>query len=257
MKHTLSTTDLTILEHIVFVAEKSAKTIQFCFKKGKHQTYITPKRDLLVSFDLQTPIDFDYPIANLKTFLADDIKDLDPDKNNVDISQLVLATDKDEEGFNTKIIYELDFTHADLINNQKLKKYRHFNIIGQGPEQKEENAQLVGKQTSNTLLYFQYQNHERSWWFDDNNKKHVSKGKSTRKFRYVMKRDVLRLLPNDYNLILRKEVVQFQFKHLNYYFLPVVVWTSHSVKDWTDTYSLIDDKDLIKQYKKKGYMLEA
>jgi hypothetical protein len=89
---------------LVFVAEKSAKTIQFCFKKGKHQTYITPKKDWLVSCDLQAPISFDYPIANLKTFLADDIKDLDPDKNNVDISQLVLATDKDELGFNTKII---------------------------------------------------------------------------------------------------------------------------------------------------------
>ena len=72
-----------------------------------------------------------------------------------------------------------------------------------------------------------------------------------------MKRDILRLLPNDYNLILRKEVVQFQFKHLNYYFLPIVEWVGHSVKDWTDTYSLIDDKDLIKQYQKKGFMLEV
>jgi len=250
MKYTLADKDITILEHLVFVAEKSAKTIQFCFKKGKHQTYIAPKKDLLVSFDLQAPISFDYPIANLKTFLADDIKDLDPDKNNVDISQLVLATDKDEEGFNTKIIYELDFTHADLINNQKLKKYRHFNIIGQGPSQKEETG---AKQSSNTLLYFQYQNHERSWWFDDNNRKQISKGKSTRKFRYVMKRDVLRLLPNDYNLILRKGVVQFQFKHLNYYFLPIVDWTGHSVKDWTHTFNLIDDKHLIKQYQKKNH----
>ena len=240
MKYTLADKDITILEHLVFVAEKSAKTIQFCFKKGKHQTYITPKKDLLVSFDLQAPISFDYPIANLKTFLADDIKDLDPDKNNVDITQLVLPTDKDEEGFNTQIIQEIDFTHADLITNQRLKQYRHFNIIGQ-----------------DNKCYFQYQNHERSWWFDDLNKEVIQHGKSSRKFRYVMKRDILRLLPNDYNLILRKEVVQFQFKHLNYYFLPVVVWTSHSVKDWTDTYSLIDDKDLIKQYKKKGFMLEA
>ena len=88
MKYTLADKDIAILEHVVFVAEKSAKTIQFCFRKGKHQTYINPKKELFVSFDLQTPIDFDYPIANLKTFLADDIKDLDPDKNNVDISKL-------------------------------------------------------------------------------------------------------------------------------------------------------------------------
>ena len=45
--HSLTDKDITILEHIVFVAEKSAKTVQFCFKKGKQQSYITPKKERL------------------------------------------------------------------------------------------------------------------------------------------------------------------------------------------------------------------
>ena len=200
MKHTLANTDITILEHIVFAAEKSAKVIQFCFKKGIEQSYITPKKDLLITFNLSTPITFDYPIANLKTFLAGAITELNSDKNQTDISQLVLPTTQDIAVFQTKIVQELDFTLDDLKTNQRLKKYKHLNIMG-----------------VNKKCVFRYQNHERSWWFDDGNKEVVNHGKCSRKFRYVIARDRLRLLPNDYKLILRdKDVIQFQLKHLNY-----------------------------------------
>jgi hypothetical protein len=83
MKHTLTDKDITILEHIVFVAEKSAKVIQFCFKKGTHQVYITPKKELLITFNLSTPIAFDYPVANLKTFLATASNAIGVDRLNV------------------------------------------------------------------------------------------------------------------------------------------------------------------------------
>ena len=110
MKHTLSTTDLTILEHIVFVAEKSAKTVQFYFKKGTEQTYITPKKDLLVIFNLSEPIGFDYPVIDLKKFIATYSPGaVDSQKNTVDISSMVIHTQEDAERFKTDVVQELDF----------------------------------------------------------------------------------------------------------------------------------------------------
>ena len=237
MKHTLSTTDLTILEHIVFVAEKSAKTVQFYFKKGIEQTYITPKKDLLVTFNLSEPIGFDYPVIDLKKFIATySPVAVDFKKNTVDISSMVIHTKEDAERFKTEIVQELDFTFDDLQTNQRLKKYKHLNILGE-----------------KNKCIFRYQNHEKSWWFDDGNKKIIEHGKSSRKFRYVIQRDKLRLLPNDYKLILRETSIQFQYKHLNYYFLPDVSWKRQSVKDWTTATSIITDSHLIEQYRKKGY----
>ena len=238
MKHTLANTDITILEHIVFAAEKSAKVVQFCFKKGIEQSYITPKKDLLITFNLSTPITFDYPIANLKTFLAGAITELNSDKNQTDTSQLVLHTTQDIADFQSKIVQELGFTLDDLKTNQRLKKYKHLNIMG-----------------VNKKCVFRYQNHERSWWFNDGNREIIEHGKCNRKFRYVIARDRLRLLPNDYKLILRdKDVIQFQLKHLNYYFLAEVSWQRQSVKDWTNAYSMITDKHLIARYIKMGFM---
>ena len=86
MTHTLSDSDITILKHILFVAEQSAKVVQFCFKKGKQQAYITPSKDLLVTFDLSTPIKFDYPIANVRTFVAEASYVLDPTSNSCDVN---------------------------------------------------------------------------------------------------------------------------------------------------------------------------
>ena len=245
MKHTLSTTDLTILEHIVFVAEKSAKTVQFYFKKGTEQTYISPKKDktnhhhLLVTFNLSEPIGFDYPVNDLKKFIATYSPGaVDSEKNTVDISSMVIHTQEDAERFKTDVVQELDFTFDDLQTNQRLKKYKHLNIMGE-----------------KNKCIFRYQNHEKSWWFDDGNKKIIEHGKSSRKFRYVMQRDKLRLLPNDYKLILRETSIQFQYKHLNYYFLPDVSWKRQSVRDWTTATSIIDDEHLIALYREKGYML--
>ena len=238
MKHTLSTTDITILEHIVFVAEKSAKMVQFYFKKGTEQTYITFKKDILVTFNLSEPIGFDYPVNDLKKFLTTNPTGaLDSNKNSVDISSMVIHTEEDEESFKTDVVQELDFTLDDLKSNQRLKKYKHLNIMGE-----------------NKKCIFRYQNHEKSWWWDDGNREIIEHGKSSRKFRYVIERDKLRLLPNDYKLILRDNSIQFQYKHLNYYFLPDINWKRQSVKDWTDLTSMVDDEHLIAQYVAKGYM---
>jgi hypothetical protein len=237
MKHNLTDKDLLILEHIVFVAEKSAKIIQFYFKKGTEQTYITPKKDLLVTFNLSEPIGFDYPVNDLKKFLTTSSAEaLDSEKNTVDISSMVIHTQEDAERFKTDLVQEIDFTFNDLQTNQRLKKYKHLNIMG-----------------ANKKCIFRYQNHEKSWWFDDGNKEIIEHGKSSRKFRYVIERVKLRLLPNDYKLILRDNSIQFQYKHLNYYFLPEVSWKRQSVKDWTNATAIIDDEHLIKQYRKKGY----
>ena len=110
-------------------------------------------------------------------------------------------------------------------------------------------------------LIFRYQDHYRNWWYEDGYNLDVPKGKSRRKYRYVIGRHKLRLLPNHYNLIIRERskshaygVLQFQHKHLNYYFKPEVSWTKQSMKDWTNASDLIDDQHLIKQYVKKGLM---
>ena len=238
MKHKLSDLDITILEHIVFVAEKSAKTVQFCFKKGEQQYYMTPKQELLVSFKLSTSIKFDYPIANLKTFLAKAANELDSDKIKDDVSRLVLPSKDDIKEFvSKKKVQVLDFTLDNIKTNNQLSKFKYLNIIGE-----------------NNKCKFRYQNHERSWWFDDGNKKIIPQGNCSRKFRYVIKRDKLRLLPNDYKMILCEDMIQFQLKHLNYYFIPEVSWLRQSVKDWVLANSKITDKHLIMRYKDIGYM---
>ena len=239
MTHTLTSRDITILEHIFYVAEKSAKTIQFCFKKGKHQSYITPKKDIYVTFELSSPIAFDYAVSDLQTFLATANTKLDFHKNNMNVNFLeLLANEQDDKDFKTKIVQELNFNLDDFNNNKKFKKYKYLNIMGEG----------------NKCL-FRYQNHERSWWYLDTDREDVNHSKCNRKFRYVIERSKLRLLPhNDYKLILRHEVIQLQLKDLNYYFVPEIAWLRQSVKDWTDEGSLIDDEHLIKQYIKKGYI---
>tara|TARA_B100000767_G_scaffold241525_1_gene238054 strand:+ start:1706 stop:2881 length:1176 start_codon:yes stop_codon:yes gene_type:complete len=241
MKHQLSDVDIELLDHIVFVAEKSAKTIQICLRKGLEQSYVTPKEELFLTFNLSSPLKFDYPIADLKTFLASASFQLDSDKNNTDISQLVLPTQRIVNRFvNKDIVQEIDFTYEDIKTNQRMKKLKYLNILGM-----------------NNQLAFRYQNHERSWWADSDDKQVFLQGKSSRKFRYVIARDKLRLYPVDYKLILRKDVIQFQYKHLNYYFLPEVSWLRQSVRDWTDAVPVVDDIHLREQYIKKGLMRQT
>ena len=240
MKHTLSTSDITILKHIFHVAVKSAKTVQFCFKKGKQQSYITPKKDIYVTFELSSPIKFDYPIADVKTFLGEASWDLNSSEINDDIIILILPSENDDKDFKTKIVQELDYTLDDHKINQRLKKYKHLNIMG-----------------AKNKCIFRYQNHERSWWFNDGVYEEFPRGRCTRKFRYIIERKKIILLPqNLYKLILREDVIQFQARHLNYYFLSEVSWQRQSVKDWTDNHTMIDDEHLIAQFIKKGYMSE-
>jgi len=237
MKYKVSDKTRIILEHILYVAEKSSKTVQFCFTKGEQQYYITPKRDLLVSFKLDTPIKFDYPIANLKTFLSK-AADLDSDKIKTNKDTLYLASKNDIREFTGKrVVQNIKFKLKDLETNHSLSKYKYLNIIGD---------------SKNCVL--RYQNHIWNWWFDDKDKKILPLGKSSRKFRYIIERSKLRLLPNNYQLILREDIIQFQLKHLNYYFAPEVYWTKQSVKDWVSSDRLVKDKDLIKRYKTVGLM---
>jgi len=237
MKYNLTSKTITILEHIVFVAEKSAKTVQFCFTKGTKQYYINPKNDIYVTFQLEQPIRFDYPISNLKTFLGKAVKVIDSEKNKVDKNNLILPTSEDIKKFEgSQVVQTTDFNLTDLNKVSKLK-YKYLNIIGE-----------------NKKCLLRSQNHVYNWWFDDGDKKILPLGKSSRKFRYVIETNKLRLLPNDYKLILKHGVVRFQFKHLNYYFLPEVWWQRQSVKDWVTSDKLVTDKVLISLYQRKGYM---
>ena len=58
MKYTLTDKTITILEHIIYVAEKTSKIVQFCFIKGKKQFYINPLQDIFVTFELDEAIKF-------------------------------------------------------------------------------------------------------------------------------------------------------------------------------------------------------
>jgi len=80
MKYDIDDKARLVLKHIVYIAERTAKQIQFCFTKGKKQYYISPKRDIFLTFNLQSPIDFDYPIPDLNHFLSSNIKTIDSQK---------------------------------------------------------------------------------------------------------------------------------------------------------------------------------
>ena len=107
----------------------------------------------------------------------------------------------------------------------------------------------------NDQFKLRYQNHANDWWFDDGNKKIFNIGKSSRKFRYVLKRERIRLLPNDYKLICKEGgVLRFQLKHLNYYFKSENFWQRQQVKTWVTIKDKLKDKHLIALYKSRGYL---
>ena len=238
MKYTLTDKIITILEHILYVAEKTSKTVQFCFIKGKKQYYINPLEDIFVTFELDNPIQFDYAISNLKTFLGKSVRVLDSDKNKTNKDDLFLPTKEHIRNFESKsVVQTVDFKLNDLKQVSKFK-YRYINIIG-----------------DNNKFILRYQNHVNNWWFDDGDKKTFNIGKSTRKFRYVIKRERLKLLPNDYKLICKEGgVLRFQLKHLNYYFQSENSWQRQQVKTWVTVNDRVKDKHLITLYKSKGYM---
>ena len=238
MKYTLTDKTITILEHIIYVAEKTSKIVQFCFIKGKKQFYINPLQDIFVTFELDEAIKFDYAISNLKTFLTRAVKVLDSDKNKTNKDELYLPTKEHIREFESKsVVQTTNFTIKDLQNISKFK-HRYLNVIGE-----------------NDKFKLRYQNRANDWWFDDGNKKIFNIGKSSRKFRYALKRERVRLLPNDYKLICKEGgVLRFQLKHLNYYFKSENFWQRQQVKAWVTIKDKLKDKHLIALYKSKGYM---
>ena len=150
MKYTLTDKTITILEHIIYVAEKTSKIVQFCFIKGKKQFYINPLQDIFVTFELDEAIKFDYAISNLKTFLSRAVKVLDSDKNKTNKDELYLPTKEHIREFESKsVVQTTNFTIKDLQNISKFK-HRYLNVIGE-----------------NDQFKLRYQNHANDWWFDD------------------------------------------------------------------------------------------
>ena len=238
MIYKLTNKVITILEHILIVAEKSAKQVQFCFIKGSTQYYTTPKKDILVSFELDKPIEFDYPIRNLKTFLENADLVLDTKNISVKKNELVLPTKIDIKSFEKKENIQVsNFKHNDLLQVSKLK-FKYMNLIG-----------------NDNKFTIRYQNHVNDWWFDDGNKKVIPQGVASRKFRYIIKREKIRLLPQDYKLTCKKGgVLNFKYKHLNYYFKSEKSFEKQQVKPWLTIRNKVKDKHLIALYKSKGYM---
>jgi len=238
MKYTLTDKIITILEHIMYIAEKTSKIVQFCFIKGKKQSYINPQEDIFVTFGLDDIIKFDYAIPDLKTFLGRAVRVLDSDKNKTNKDDLFLPTKEHIREFESKsVIQTTDFTIKDLQNIGKFK-HRYINVIGE-----------------NDKFKLRYQNHVNDWWFDDGNKMIFIIGKSNRQFRYVLKRERIRLLPNDYKLICKEGgVLRFQLKHLNYYLKSENFWQRQQVKSWVTIKDKVKDKHLIALYKSKGYL---
>jgi len=241
MIHYLTNRDITILEHIIFLCEKSAKQIQFCFIKGKKQFYISPKKNIFITFELSTPIDFDYPISDLKSFLGKGKRKIDSDVIEVDRERLVLPTQEEIKNFeNKEKITQFEFSFEDFkkINSNKLSKFKYINFMG------------VDKKFS-----YRLQNHIWDWWRDENNKSIIKKGKINLKFRYVLERyNLSRLLPNNFKVTLRKKVIQFTHKHLNYYFSPEVEFHGQGVKNFYSISNTVEDVDLISRYKKLKFI---
>ena len=238
MKYTLTDNTIDILKHIVHVAEKSSKIVQFCFIKGKRQCYITPQEDIFVTFDLDEPIKFDYAISDLRTFI-EKATVVDSDKNKTKKDRLYLPTKLHIRYFESKsVVQVIDLKHKDLQQINK-NKFTHLNIIG-----------------DNNKFILRYQNHKRGLWFDDGNRKIFTIGKSTRKFRYLIKKEKLsKLFPNDYKLICKEGgVLRLQYKHLNYYFKSDSSWQRQQVKNWDTVKSDVKDKHLIALYKSKGFL---
>ena len=239
MKYTLTDKTITILEHILFVAEKSSKIVQFCFIKGKKQCYINPQQDIFVTFELDEPIKFDYPILNLRTFLERAANELDSDKNKTKKDKLFLPTKEHIRFFESKSVVQIvDLKHKNLQHLGK-SKFTYLNLIGE-----------------NNKFKLRYQNYRRGIWFDDGNREIITIGKSTRKFRYLIKKVKLsKLFPTDYKLICKEGgVLRLQYKHLNYYFRSDYSWQRQQVKQWDTVKSSVKDKHLIELYKSKGYL---
>ena len=237
MKYDIDDKARLVLKHIVYIAERTAKQIQFCFTKGKKQYYISPKRDIFLTFNLQSPIDFDYPIPDLNHFLSSNIKTIDSQKLITDKDNLFLPTDDDIKEFESgKLIDIVDFPLKDvqLLNSSKTNKFEFINFIS------------IDKK-----LHYLFQNHIWDWWRDEDNKLIVKRGETTHKFRFIVNRKLItKLLPNDYKLMFKRGVIHFQYKHLNYYFKPENEFHKQAVKNFYTLSDKVTDKHLLQRYKK-------
>ena len=237
MKYDIPVTAVNILEHIIFIAEKTSKQIQFCFTKGNKQYYLTPKRNIFITFKLKKPIQFDYPIPDLKKFLQRNKSSIDSNNLLTNKDDLFLPTINDIKEFeNKKLVQIMPFSHNDLrlLSSTKTKKYEFINIMSE-----------------NNLSFYRFQKHIWDWWRNEDKKLIIKKGKVSRKFRYIMNRNLLsRMLPNDYKLFCRRGVLQFQLKHLNYYFESINEFHGQGVRKFYSPSNSIKDKDLLKRYKK-------
>ena len=177
MKYDIDDKARLVLKHIVYIAERTAKQIQFCFTKGKKQYYISPKRDIFLTFNLQSPIDFDYPIPDLNHFLSSNIKTIDSQKLITNKDNLFLPTDDDIKEFESgKLIDIVDFPLKDvqLLNSSKTNKFEFINFIS------------IDKK-----LHYLFQNHIWDWWRDEDNKLIVKRGETTHKFRFIVNRKLI------------------------------------------------------------------
>ena len=241
MKYDIDVTAIKVLEHIVHIAEKTAKQIQFCFTKGKKQYYLSPKQNIFVTFNLHSSIDFDYPIPDLKSFLATNKFTIDSEKLITDKDNLFLPTDDDKKFFEGGHLLDfVDFSFKDiqLLNSSKTNKYEFINFISE-----------------DKTLYYRFQNHIWDWWRDEDDKLIVKKDKVNNKFRYIVERKLInRMLPNDYKLFFKRNVIQFQYKHLNYYFKPTNEFHRQGVKNFYSLQDKVKDKHLNERYKKLGFI---
>jgi hypothetical protein len=63
-----------------------------------------------------------------------------------------------------------------------------------------------------------------------------------------------RLLPNNFKVTLRKKVIQFTHKDLNYYFSPEVEFHGQGVRSFYSISNTVNDVDLINRYKKLKFI---
>jgi|TARA_Y100000310_G_scaffold298637_1_gene332742 hypothetical protein len=239
MIYNLSNKTNIILKFIIHQVRKSAKIINFQFVQGKTQTYITPKKDMFIKFDLDKPIPFDYSIFDLETFVAKKKNKINSEKNTDKKRQLVVPNKREIKFFTQQTEVErISFLHKDL--QQCLSstiKGKWFNIYSE-----------------NNTLYYRFQNHSWDWWSDDFEKEVIKKGKSKRKFRYVIERSKLRLMPQDYVLICRLGLLEFKLKSypLSYFIKPEKEYQGVQVRKFFDSTPKITDKHLIQNYKRIG-----
>ena len=249
MKFKLEQKTFDILQHIVFLSKKSAKIVNFQFLKGRTQTYVSPKQDIFVKFDLPKPITFDYSIFDLESFIAEEIKEIDSTVKLSFKSKLVYPTQSIINKFTKSKIIETVNCNFDFLQKfyqPKKLKFKYFNIY-----------------SNEKKLSFRFQNHHYDYWSEETDNQIIENSniKTKKKFRYIIERSNVVLFPDDYEIILRKQTVQFRCKNssqnLSIFLTPEKEYHGVQVRKFFDANSdevtgiKLTDKDLIKLYQRK------